>query len=123
MIWTEEEKEYLRREYPTRFTDELCPVLKRDVRAINQMAIRLGVKKEENFFHKHAVQLVVRMGSQKGRNLGRHLSPGTEFKKGHRFTGEAEKRRLKGLEDLRRREKVRVKYGLQQLTKWNIVNY
>jgi len=72
-FWSEEEIAKLRELYPTIPNKEIAKILGRTELAVKAMAIRLGLKKDPNYL----VNLPTRI------KKGQHLSPETEFKKGH----------------------------------------
>jgi hypothetical protein len=72
-FWSEHEIAKLKELYPTTSNREIAKVLGRTELAVKSMAIRLGLKKDPDYLGNLPSHI----------RKGQHLSPETEFKKGH----------------------------------------
>ena len=126
-IWTDEMLQRLRDEYPVRFNHEIAAGLGVSIRTMLRKARELGVEKEPGFMEKR-IDEIERMANRAAKKAGRpsmkgrRLNPKGEFKPGHKESPETREKRIAAIRDRAYREKIRVKYGLPQKTKWPIKN-
>ena len=124
--WTEEASEELRR----RYADEKNEVLSREMgyamRTIERRAAMMGLRKSDAFMRK--TQLAAsRAGLEwfeymraSGQKIRTQSYGGRQFKKGHRFEGEIEERRVAALRELSWQERRRLMHGMMPMTGWKM---
>lgn len=98
-------------------------------RTLVRHARMLGLEKSESFLKKARDR--AQRGSSMyfeymritGQKVGNHGAPGRKFKKGHRFDGEIEAKRIKAIRDRAWDERVRIIHGMSRKTGWKMVDY
>ena len=119
--------ERLQAEYPVRYNRDLARDLGVSLRTLIRKARERGLEKEPGFLEKRLDE-IERMAKRAAANAprpymkGRHNNLKNEFKPGHKESAETRERRIAALKDAAYRDKVRLKYGLPQRTKWPIKN-
>lgn len=130
-VWTPEKVAVLVEKYAEARNEDLVAELGVSMRTIERKAKALGLKKSERFLRdasqRGLMEIEYRrmMGEQVGgfkKGDGHKGTPGS-FKKGHRFTGEIEEKRVKACRDRAWDERVRLIRGFPRLTKWKMKNY
>ena len=126
-IWTDTMLERLQAEYPVSYNRDLARDLGVSHRTLIRKASELGIEKEPDFITKRLDE-IERMAQRAAAKVprpymkGRHNNLKNEFKPGHKESAETRARRIAALKDAAYRDKVRLKYGLPQRTKWPIKN-
>lgn len=116
--WTEEEESYLIENYRDTFNTDLAFKLGKSVGAVEQKAIRLKLTKGEDFLKRHIEGFKLKNNHPGGLKKGHKI--------GHRFTSDNQTKEMlekatKTRNKLRKRERIRILYGLPRLTKWKSV--
>lgn len=127
-IWTSEMIEKIKSEFPTRFTKDIAKDLNLGYRTIIRKARELGIEKIENFKEINQTKINQLISENHAPNplkgVKGHIIPNSEkyyFKKGEKpnvdYSKIVEKRN-----ELIRKEKLRLRYGLAQKSKIKISN-
>ncbi len=116
-----------------RFADELNAVLAKELgcgeRTLVRHARMLGLEKSESFLKKardraqRGASMYFEYMRITGQKVGNHGAPGRKFKKGHRFYGEIEAKRIKAIRDRAWDERVRIIHGMSRKTGWKMADY
>lgn len=130
-VWTPEKVAVLVEKYAETRNENLVAELGVSMRTIERKAKALGLKKSERFLRdasqRGLMEIEYRrmMGEQVGgfKKCDGHKGTSGSFKKGHRFTGEIEEKRVKACRDRAWDERVRLIRGFPRLTKWKMKNY
>ena len=126
-IWTDAMLERLQAEYPVRYNRDLARDLGVSLRTLIRKARELGIEKEPDFIA-NRLEDIERRAKRAAAKVprpymkGRRTNLKNEFKPGHKESAETKRKRIAALKDAAYRDKVRLKYGLPQRTKWPIKN-
>ena len=129
IIWTSPMVEKLVNEFAIRFNSDLAADLGISLRSVIRKAREIGLEKEAGFLDKNRQEISRRASQALAPNPMKGVKgwsvPGGEahrFQPGQRrFDNNYEKMRI-SRNDLIRRERLRIKYGLPQKTKLNLKN-
>lgn len=127
--WTEEMDRYLVEHFHNEKNESIADVLGCGWRTVKRHANLLGLKKDPEFIWQcgHEGQLASKRHYEylriTGQKVTRKSGGGRPFKKGHRFSGEIEAKRVKAIQDRAWDERVRIIRGWTRKTKWPMVDY
>ena len=133
-IWTDEMIGILINEFPVSYNKELAGKLGVSWRTLIRKARELGVEKEPGFLDKRRPEITAMATKahpgQKTKGLKGWSIPGGErfrFQKGHipaiKIDPEVAAKVSRTRNEMIRKEKLRLKYGLRTMTKLNLKNY
>ena len=134
VIWTDDMIEKVKKSFPISYNRELSTRLGVSMRTLIRKARELGIEKEPGFLeirHQEITEMAIKNHPpQKTKGVKGWSVPGGEkfrFTKGRPSIMKTNRDVVKKATDSRnktiRREKLRLKYGLSQLTRLNIKNY
>ena len=123
IVWTDLMLKLLRDFYPTMFNSALAKWLKVSVRSLERKAKELGIRKVENFNSVRAdgiselISISIKQAYAEGRmespfKKGTRTNPDGEFKPGHRFSEEIERKRVEKIRRIYRDKKLKKIYGI-----------
>lgn len=129
--WTPEMVDTLKKEFPTSYNAELANALEVSSRSLIRKARELGLDKEPDFLKKRRLDIGRMAKKARGTNSTKGQKgwsvPGGEsyrFRPGHVPTTKTDRALVERIREKRnetlRRERIRVKYGMEQLTKLRI---
>lgn len=129
VVWTQVMDDEVRRRFPFERAADIAKDLGVSERTVFRKAKELGVKKSDDVKRKawmtgiREIQYQWLCGRKAGPPKGKRTNPGGEFKKGHRFTGELEEKRVKAIRDRAWDERVRIIRGWRRKTGWKMKSF
>lgn len=132
--WTDEMIQVLTEQFPNTYNKVIAEQLGIGWRTVIRKARELGIEKEEGFLEKNRDEIQAIAIKNRPPNPTKGMrgwsvpnSEHTRYKKGNVPATSYDKELVKSIHESRnntiRREKLRLKYGMKQLTKLKIVNY
>lgn len=128
--WDEQTRERFRQAYPEMTASELSEAFGISERTVYRRAGQMGLRKSDGHMNKVRRKGLLeieyrrlcgqRMG---GVDKGVNTNPGGGFKKGHRFHGVLEEKRVKAIRDRAWDERVRIIRGWRRKTRWKMIDF